>query len=249
MFRVRVMLLALAVVPFTAQAHAQARESARWPHSAAAEELARQFEHAAATADLAYAMRLLSAGLDPNHQYPDQQTLLHKAAQHGRLAFADLLLERGADARILDHEGRAPADVAMLAGHRDVAYMLLYIEDGAPNTSTAREDAERALQHGPDRDTRTGRDRILQFMFAAFYGDAPRMRELIAEGIDPNWAIGSYKWTPLLFAAMQGHRDIVESLLECGGDPTLRDLKNRNALDLARRFERHAVVAVLNERS
>jgi len=245
--RLRAALLAFALIPLAQAVSAQAAELVRWSHPTAEHELARQFEKAAVTADLALAIRLLSVGLDPNYQYADQQTLLHKAAEHGRLELVDLLLERGADARILDQQDRAAADVAMLAGHRDVAFMLVRIEDGEPNTSTAREDAERSL-HDATRDTRTGRDRIVQFMFAALYNDQPTMRALVAEGIDPNWAIGSYRWTPLLFAARQGHAGIVALLLACGGDPSVQDLQNHDALELARRQGHDQVVALLSAR-
>lgn len=244
--RVRAVLLALVLFP-VATAHAQSREPVNWSHFGAGHELARQFEQAAATADLAHAMHLLSAGLDINYQFPDQQTLLHRAAHYGRLDFVDLLLEHGADALILDEHDRTAADAAMVAGHRDVAYLLVRIEDGEPNTSTAREDAERVMHHA-GRDTRTGRDRVIQFMLAAFHNDVERMQTLITEGIDPNWVIGSNLWTPLLFAAKQGHSEIVDLLLAAGGDPAVRDHKSRNALDLARREGHQAVLAVLTQR-
>jgi hypothetical protein len=50
---------------------------------------------------------------------------------------------------------------------------------------------------------------------AAYHGDLPRVRQLVLEGVDVNiW--DKHGYTPLTYAAEQGHQEIVAFLLENG---------------------------------
>ena len=53
-----------------------------------------------------------------------KRTPLHWAAASGRGSIAELLLARGADAKIQDKRGMTPADLAVAAGHPDLAERL-----------------------------------------------------------------------------------------------------------------------------
>jgi ankyrin repeat protein len=69
--------------------------------------------------------RLLAQGIDPNAPDPiSLQTALHTAAEGGRFEIARLLLAAGADPERRDRKNRTPRDLAIAAGHAEVAASL-----------------------------------------------------------------------------------------------------------------------------
>lgn len=64
---------------------------------------------------------------------------------------------------------------------------------------------------------------------AVAWGDAGKVRSLLASGADPNTR-GKRGVTPLMQAAMKGHYCIVELLIEAGANPNDRDNKGESAL-------------------
>ena len=85
-------------------------------------------------------------------------------------------------------------------------------------------------------------------MLASGRGLVAFVRELVNRGADVNAEDGD-NWTPLLFAAKEGHRDVVQFLLEQGGaDLEHRDMGGWTALMWAA-YKGHAeVVALLLEK-
>ncbi len=55
---------------------------------------------------------------------------------------------------------------------------------------------------------------------AALEGDVVKIRQLLADGANPN-AQDSNGFTPLHFAAQESHTDAIEVLIFCGADPEL----------------------------
>ena len=108
---------------------------------------------------------------------------------------------------------------------------------------------EALLQHGAVADIKTY-EGITPLMVASLLGDAPTVRLLIAKGalvnkrdaVSQPYTIfpksGSINWpgkqlTPLMLAACQGHRTVVEELLAAGADPGLVDTTGKDAAQLA----------------
>jgi hypothetical protein len=60
-------------------------------------------------------------------------------------------------------------------------------------------------------------------------------------------APGEGDWTPLHWATMAGHADVVRLLLEAGADPSIRDGRGRTALQLALNGRRKRIVDLLGE--
>ena len=52
--------------------------------------------------------------------------------------------------------------------------------------------------------------------------------------------------TPLIYASLNGHSQIVTELLEAGADPHLRNLEGWLAIDVARRRGQPEVVGILS---
>jgi len=62
---------------------------------------------------------------NPNYQGPFGNTLLHSAVISGDLQEVARLLSAGANPDIANREGRTPADVAMILGHRSISDLLM----------------------------------------------------------------------------------------------------------------------------
>lgn len=81
--------------------------------------------------------RLLAAGVDINAEEPGGGTLLHCAAGRGDLAWAQLLLDHGADPNAAAAgDGQTPLGRARLAGHGELV-ALLQAKGALENKSSA----------------------------------------------------------------------------------------------------------------
>lgn len=67
------------------------------------------------------------------------------------------------------------------------------------------------------------------FWLAAKNGDAAKVQELIAAGVDIN-AKDDDGWTALMKASLNRHYDVVKVLIDNGADVNIRDNQNRTAL-------------------
>ena len=82
--------------------------------------------------DLQKAEAAVAAGADVNAPGPEQQwTALNYAAVKGDLPIVDLLVQRGADVFRTGRDNRTPYQIAVAAGHADVARRLAAAEVAA----------------------------------------------------------------------------------------------------------------------
>jgi hypothetical protein len=120
---------------------------------------------------------------------------------------------------------------------------------------------EALLSHGASVDALDSNG-VTPLMVACLKGDLQTVNLLISKGANVNlrdavssaysiWPrTGSINWpgeqmTPLMLAASQGYRTIVEALLDAGAEPNLRDKAGKNAAELAlerRYLEVHDVI-------
>ena len=77
--------------------------------------------------------------LSPNLRDIDDLTPLHDASRQGDLAVTAVLLEKGADASLVDEFGRTPSTVAWQYGHDNVMRMLTPAGHGQPPNVTLDE--------------------------------------------------------------------------------------------------------------
>lgn len=96
------------------------------------------------------------------------------------------------------------------------------------------EDAEKAFAAKPSLLNQTDNAGYVPLHEAALNGKAKCVKYLLDCGCKVDPLGGQDKDTPLMDAVENKHVDVVELLLAAGADPRLRDVKGRNAMDLAR---------------
>ena len=167
---------------------------------------------------------LLEASADVNAAQVDGMTALHWAARHDDLGVAELLLEAGADASVANRYGVTPLTIACINGSGPVVELLL---DAGADPNTALPGGETALMTA----SRTGRLAPVKALLVR--GADPRATVLgmgRQEGVGANAflrrmedpTIFDFKLkseqTALVWAASEGHAEVVAELIEFGAD-------------------------------
>jgi ankyrin repeat protein len=172
--------------------------------------------------------RLLNAGADVRAVDTTGRTALHWLAQTNEVAAIQDVLARNPNVNAIDQDGRTPLMYCLLA---QMAEVLL--KHGAdPGICDKRGDTAlaRAIMFDLDevaqrlRAANASADNLInaEFLLASRRGDVPRLEQLLSAGGDPN-AIDFWGRCALELAAIYGHVEVVEMLLENGAEPDSRD--------------------------
>ncbi|MFT4175541.1 MAG: ankyrin repeat domain-containing protein [Luteolibacter sp.] len=138
--------------------------------------------------------KLLRAGAAARGRTSAGEELLPWAIREGRLSYARVLLEKGADPHTRDAAGNSSLYLALKFGHRDIAESLL--SAGVhPGEASPQNVLFLAIHHG-------------------WYDFLP---SLIRQGADPNEACFE-EFTPLEYAVVTANRLLLHALLEAGAD-------------------------------
>ncbi|KAL2081407.1 hypothetical protein ACEWY4_023260 [Coilia grayii] len=200
---------------------------------------------------------LLDTGVSVNRTDPSNgRTLLASAAHAGSADVAALLLCRGADPLLRDHQGQTPLTLAARQGHVGVLQVLL---DWAQDQHGLEAASARTMLEHSDIEGWTA------LRSAAWGGHAEAVRLLLEAGAevdgcdaDGRTALRAAAWggheeilltlldhdaqvdkadregrTPLIAAAFMGHKEAVEILLDAGAEADLADGDGRTALSVA----------------
>ncbi|CAL8320797.1 unnamed protein product [Merluccius merluccius] len=183
----------------------------------------------------------------------DGRTMLASAALVGSVDVANLLLTRGADPLIEDHQGQTPLSLASRQGHigilaellnwaklqeaENVARMLEHADsEGWTALRSAAwgghsEAVHQLLDAGADVDGCDSEGRTA-LRAAAWGGHEEILLTLLDYGAQVDKADREGR-TPLIAAAYMGHREAVEILLDHNADVNLADGDRRTALSVA----------------
>jgi len=151
---------------------------------------------------------------------PRGYTAVHCAAEAGNLPMLELLLDYGARLDLDADENKLslPVMIAMQAKQYDAAKLLR--EFGADVSAEA----------------------------AAAYGDLAALKEIVGNKPSAATEQNAIKRTPLHTAAMFGHKEIAEYLLDAGVDPAQVDVEGNSPLFIAALHNNGEVVKLFVER-
>ncbi|WP_165864415.1 ankyrin repeat domain-containing protein [Capsulimonas corticalis] len=201
---------------------------------------------------------LLNAGASVNAACPvDGFRALHRAASHGHLESARLLVAAGASLDARTRSGSTALIFAATAGHTSIVTLLL--ENQAPVDSVSKagataliaaatkghHDMLQALLDAGANPSIKSYDGSSALTVAAAKGYADTLARLLKHGAHIDDATPDGR-TGLIWAAYFGHDAAVRLLLEAGADPTIKAIDGKTALQFAK--ERgHATAAALIE--
>jgi ankyrin repeat protein len=140
---------------------------------------------------------LMRTRVDVNATQPDGATALAWAIHLGEVRMADALLNAGANINTADEYGETPLTLAAANGDAGLVQRLL---DAGASPLAARWNGETVV------------------MIAAGTGSLAAVRQLARGGADVNAAEPRGGQTALMWAAAEGHGDVVAGLIELGAN-------------------------------
>ena len=181
--------------------------------------------HAASAKGHAEMVRLLAkSGADLNVKDRDGGTPLSDASDKGQLEVAKVLLELGADPKTIDHEGNTPLHFATLGCNLEIVQVLL--EKGGADLVTAKNEFGCTPLHYIAQTMKNWTP--LQKSTAA------NCRAQVASILLKNGASlearDHHHLTPLHWACIGGHLELVTVLLKSGADVSAVNKQNRTPL-------------------
>jgi ankyrin repeat protein len=204
----------------------------------------------------------LALGVDPNEPEPDGTTPLMRAVNGAALDIAQLLIDASADVNKANYYGVTALYIAAREGDAAATRMLLNAGANANVTLPAgetvlmtaakagnREVVEALLTGGVDGVSlrEIGEARAAARIAEAAGYASPANPAIATNYADVNARERWYGRTALMIAALEGHADIVDLLLEAGADASLVDAEGSTALSLARSSGNLDVAAKLAE--
>jgi uncharacterized protein len=156
---------------------------------------------AAREGDIATVRALIAKRADVNETSRDGSTALLWAAYHSDLAMAQALIAAGATTNTANKYGVTPLLQASRTGATPVVQALL------------RAGADPKVTH-PEGET--------PLMAASYAGSLGSVKLLLEANADVNATDTYQKQTALMWAATEGHTEIVEALLTAGADPNIK---------------------------
>lgn len=228
--------------------------------------------------DLAAVKQALTEGADPNAQDPQSgSTMLSIAALMGHTEVVALLLEHGADVNVKSRDGGTALHAAAFLGRVETVKLLLekgadttlrdgrggIAIDGAKLDWTFAKGIIAMLQLEVDEaEVKAGRNKVIELLsgqpsnssqshnlwevVAAV--DLSAIKDALDDGVDLNAQDPQFGSTPLSWAALMGHTEVVALLLERGADVNAQNRDGATPLHSAAFLGRAETVKLLLEK-
>lgn len=174
-------------------------------------------------------------------------TELMKASSRGSIADVEALLGKGVDVNARDIFGHTALMYAVSASHAKVLLLLLDYGADLRATDTSGLTAL-ALAQTKGHDEIVRLLKVAALLVAARDGDSASVNETLASGAQINAKLSGGGWTALMVATVNGHAEIVRTLLDKGADPHVENDNGWTALMIATRKGFAQIAELLKER-
>ncbi|MEY4642188.1 MAG: hypothetical protein RLZZ227_2182 [Pseudomonadota bacterium] len=164
------------------------------------------------------ALALITRGADVHEAEGNGTTALHYAVHNGDIELVEKLIEAGANVNAMNSYGSSPMSEAALLGDAGILKLLL---DAGADPEAANADGQTAL------------------MVIARSSNLEAARLLLKAGADVNATEAWRGQNAVLWAAAQSQPEMLELLLDSGGNPNSRSMLNERDRQISqeRRFQ------------
>nr|XP_015803847.2 ankyrin repeat and EF-hand domain-containing protein 1a isoform X1 [Nothobranchius furzeri]XP_015803849.2 ankyrin repeat and EF-hand domain-containing protein 1a isoform X1 [Nothobranchius furzeri] len=159
---------------------------------------------------------LLSKGATPNVQNTQGQTPVMLAAERGNHIMMTKLIQKQADMRLLDAEGRGVLFYCNYPTRYHIRCLQLALQNQADINNVSRNG-----------------DHVFLVMCKKAHEVTPQCLMMLDAGVDPNTVNQKTRRTALMEAAQVGSLQLVRAILRKGGDPSAVDKKHLTAAHYA----------------
>jgi len=170
---------------------------------------------------------LLDHGANPHYSNTAGKNSLMLACYHGSVRCIDVLLKYGASWSIKDKSGSAPFHCAIDGGHMSVIERIL-----------------QECENVDEPDDRSGWSPLMRLV--TVNGSTSIAKLLIDKGANVNFKDKAGKIV-LMAACLNGNKSMVQLLVDSGADLWTENEFGKTAYDMAKAFERRAVMKYIEE--
>ena len=195
--------------------------------------------------------QLIDKGADVNAKTNSGRTPLHSVAYWGRKEVAALLIGKGADVNAKDDAGITPLGGAIRRKHTETANLLRKHGGKTGEELKAEGKSTEPIAEAATPEPTTAKASDISIHDAAFSGFIEGVKQHLNAGEDVDAKGGWMDGTPLQYATMAGHKEIVELLIADGADVNAKvasgPYQGKTQLDLAIMQGRHETADLLRK--
>jgi ankyrin repeat protein len=202
----------------------------------------------------------IAAGTDVNVKNFYNYTPLHYATNKGHKEIAELLIEEGADVNAKSDGGLTPLDTAIFARKTETVDLLRkhggktgkeLKAAGKPTEPVAEAAKVELVAEATQPEPPTAKAPVISTYFtihdAAAIGNIEAVKQHLAAETNVNTKDNKGDQTPLHYASVMGHEEIVELLIDNDADVNLKCSTGDTPLDWAMNFNHIETASILRK--